>query len=160
MIDIKGLLISAITSKIQINHDELLVIVPVSNSNICKHLKLLVKSNHITKARVGRYVYYMMPDIKVPVLPEIDSVISNHCSLAFRDIVKKSGLDAVTVSKQIAYLLHKEILFKQSNNDKDVLYTKDESLAREVQEHVRITKEERTIGPYLREFLFGLPILV
>lgn len=160
MIDIRGKIIAAITSNIQITHEELLVKVPVSNSNICKYLKLLVKSNDICKARVGRFVYYSLPSIEIEVLPEIDKAISTHRSLSFKTMVQTSGLDQVTVSKQIAYLLLKEILFKRSNNDKDILYTKDETYAREVQDPVRITKEERTVGPYLREFLLGLPIPV
>lgn len=158
MIDVRGRIIAAITSKKQISHEELLVEIPVSNSNICNHLKLLVKSNLIYKSKVGRFVYYSKPGIELPVLPEIDHVISTHRSLSFREIVAKSGLDQIIACKQIAYLLHKEILFKQPNGDKEILYTKDESLVREKPEQIYVPKEERTIGPYLREFLFGLPI--
>lgn len=151
-----------------------------SHSDLCENndaspstanlvLRELLASKQIHKMRVGRNVYYILdghdisPDVK-SVNATIIEVLSQYPTLTMVELTKKcTTIKASDVSKCVARLVFTSRIFRHTKDkSRHIHYSTSnyvEGLSL-VNSKRRTTPdiEHETIGPYLKQFLFNLPI--
>lgn len=141
-----------------------------SPSNVSAHLREMLANNEVIKSRVGKNVFYALRghDLK----PEESSnrlltleTLSMGPPLQFHDLlVKCPTLERSDLSKALANLVFDGKVFRHRKENSRVTYYSTSNF----EEGLLLVNPRRrnqcdapqNIGPYLREFLFGLPLPV
>lgn len=139
-----------------------------SPSNVSAHLREMLDDKSVIKSRVGKNVFYALrgqelhPD-EVSNKVRIIETIERNSHLQFHEIlVKCSPLERSDVSKALANLVFEGKVYRhRRENSKNTYYSTSNFIDGLLLVNPRRRNQvevKHNIGPFLREFLFGLPI--
>lgn len=140
-----------------------------SPSNVSAHLKEMMNRNEVTKSRVGKNVFYALRG--QDLIPEEKSnrakvleVLSKVEYMQFNEIlVKCPTLNRIEVTKAVANLVFDGKIFRHNKEKSRIMHY---STSNFVKGFLLVNQKRRNqvetyapVGPFLREFLFDLPIV-
>lgn len=153
----------------QLTHTELCERNGRSLSTINVTLRELIEDKKVNKMRIGRNVYYALPDGSEPPVEKhlnytILSTLSQHPSLTLCELMKlcpQFKPDAIT--KAIAKLVFTEKVYKHAKEkSRHMRYSTSnfvDGLLLVNPKRRRLDEgSDNVIGPFLRQFLFNLPL--
>jgi hypothetical protein len=145
----------------QLTNDHVIRNIPeYSASNIQTNLKQMILDGTLYKSRVGRYVFYALSTSKKEVNPIIMDVLEQNNLITIKELSTRTGLTLSVLAEQLQYLLHKEEVYKFYKPGSEVYYSlREDNPGYYTQMDEYIAPIKQPVGPYLREFLFNIPIV-
>jgi DNA-binding transcriptional ArsR family regulator len=141
-----------------------------SPSNVSAHLRVMLDCKAVIKSRVGKNVFYALrgQELHPNELSNKETVIKvleRYPYLQFHEIlVKSTTVERSDVSKALASLVFEGSVFRhRKENSKNTYYSTSnfvDGLLLVNPKRRNQIEVKHNIGPFLREFLFGLPIPV
>lgn len=156
-------------SETHLNHSDVCENCGASLSTTNLMLRELLADKKIQKMRIGRNVYYSLVTDKEPLKDQtintiVMSELSNHPALTMCELTKRcQSLTSTEVSKAVAKLAYDGRIHRHAKEKSRHMYYSTSNFVTGlllVNSKRRSTDDQyhETVGPYLRQFLFNLPI--
>jgi hypothetical protein len=156
-------------AKGQLTHSELCNTSDASFSTMSVALREMLSAQQLHKMRIGRNVYYALPnDTEPPSEKQINhtilTVLAQHDTLTLTELTKRCPeFNPDSVSKAVAKLIYTSKIFKHAKEkSKHIHYSTSNIVSGLLLVNTKRRKldeqSDNTIGPFLREFLFNMPI--